>query len=300
MMSEHAHRGLRSTLVGILVNFALAMVKGTAGFLGNSYALIADAVESTIDIFSSAIVWSGLKISTRPPDASHPYGYGKAEPIAGMVVSLALIAAGIGIAVQSVAEIVTPHHSPAPFTLAVLIVVVVVKETLFRFVFSVGESTQSTAVKGDAWHHRSDALTSAAAFVGILVSLIGGQGFESADDWAALIAVPVILFNAYRIFIPAINEVMDSAPPDNIHETICEAARRVEGVVALEKCLVRKMGFSYYVDLHVTVDGSLSVRKGHDIGRTVRQAIRKQNTHVADVLVHVEPSDLADERPGTV
>ena len=289
------HRGLRSTLIGIVANTLLAAIKGTAGFLGNSYALIADAIESTTDIASSLIVWSGLKISALPPDADHPYGHGKAEPLAAVVVSFTLIAAAIGIAIQSVREILTPHHAPAAFTLAVLVLVVVTKETLFRFVFNVGQGINSTAVKSDAWHHRSDAITSAAAFVGISISLIGGVGYESSDDWAALFASTIILFNAYRILRPAINEVMDSAPSSDVDRSIRQAAQQVEGVIALEKCLIRKTGFSYYVDLHVTVDGALSVRHGHDIARQVKQAIRTSNPHVAEVLVHIELSDLLNE-----
>ena len=288
-------KGLRSTLIGILANALLAAIKGTAGVLGNSYALMADAIESTTDIASSLIVWSGLKIAARPPDADHPYGHGKAEPLAAVVVSLMLGAAAIGIAIESVSEIHAPHHAPAAFTLVVLVLVVVTKETLFRFVFNVGRGINSTAVKSDAWHHRSDAITSAAAFVGISISLIGGAGYESADDWAAMLASAIILFNAYRILRPAINEVMDSAPSSEVDQGIRQAAKRVDGVIALEKCFIRKMGFSYYVDLHVTVDGELSVRQGHDIARQVKQAIRTSNPNVAEVLVHIEPSDLLYE-----
>lgn len=282
-------------MIGIVVNTLLALVKGIAGFVGNSYALIADAIESTTDIASSLIVWGGLKISALPPDADHPYGHGKAEPLAATIVALTLIGAAIGIAVQSVREIITPHHAPAPFTLVVLVLVVITKETLFRFVFNVGKSVNSTAVKSDAWHHRSDAITSLAAFVGISVSLIGGTGYESADDWAALFASVIILFNAYRILRPAVNEVMDAAPPATVEIAIRKVARGVHGVIALEKCFIRKMGFSYYVDLHVTVDGKISVRKGHDIARRVREALRQSNPSITEVLIHIEPSDLLKE-----
>lgn len=294
-MSHPAHKGLRSTFIGIVVNTLLAATKGIAGILGNSYALIADAIESLTDIASSFIVWGGLKISALPPDADHPYGHGKAEPLAAVVVSLTLIAAAIGIAIQSVREILTPHHAPAPFTLVVLVLVVVTKETLFRFVFKVGQSVNSTAVKSDAWHHRSDALTSAAAFIGISVALLGGVGYESADDWAALFASSIIVFNAYRILRPAINEVMDAAPSSELEDAIRKVAQRVQGIIALEKCFIRKMGFSYYVDLHVTVDGSVSVRDGHDIARHVKAAIRTSHPSVAEVLIHIEPSDLLNE-----
>jgi cation diffusion facilitator family transporter len=288
-------KGLRSTILGILANAILAVIKGIAGVLGNSYALIADAIESTTDIASSLIVWGGLKISGIPPDIDHPYGHGKAEPLAATVVGLFLFAVAAGIAIQSAREIVTPHHAPAAFTLIVLIAVVVIKESLFRFVFTVGKSIESTAVKSDAWHHRSDAITSASAAVGISIALIGGPGYESADDWAAMFASVVIAFNAFRIIRPAINEVMDAAPTSEIDNAVRKTAEKVNGVVGLEKCRMRKMGLWYYVDLHVTVEGSIAVREGHEIAREVKSRILADHANIADVLVHIEPSDLLEE-----
>lgn len=297
-MSNPAARGLRSTIVGILINAFLAAVKGTAGVLGNSYALIADAIESTTDIASSLIVWTGLKISGLPPDPGHPYGHGKAEPIAAIVVSLALVGAAAWIAFESVKEILTPHSSPAPFTLAVLLLVVITKEILFRYVFTVGTEIRSTAVKSDAWHHRSDAITSAAVFVGIGISLIGGPGYESADDWAALFAATVILINAYRILRPAVDEVMDAAPSPAIAQSVRTVASRVRGVGLVEKCRVRKMGFDHYVDLHIEVSADLTVRQGHSIAHAVRAAVLQEVPPVSDVLVHVEPAGTAAEHAG--
>jgi len=294
-MNHPSQKGLRSTFFGIVTNTLLAAIKGIAGIIGNSYALIADAVESATDVASSLVVWGGLKISGIPPDADHPYGHGKAEPLAAIVVSLALFAAAIGITIQSIREIITPHHAPAPFTLVVLLAVVITKESLFRFVFAVGTKIDSTAVKSDAWHHRSDAITSAAAFIGISIALIGGAGYESADDWAAVFASGIIVLNAFRILRPAVNEVMDAAPSSVIEHDVRDTAQRVEGVIALEKCYIRKMGFSYYIDLHVTVGGSISVREGHDIARRVKEAIRVSHSSVADVLIHIEPSDLIRE-----
>ena len=283
---------MRSTAIGIFVNALLAAVKGTAGFLGNSYALIADAIESASDVISSFIVLSGLKIAAKPRDENHPYGHGKAEPITAVVVAIALIGAAITIAIQSLHEIITPHHAPAPFTLIVLVGVVAVKETLFRFVFRVGQEVQSTAVKTDAWHHRSDAITSAAAFIGISIALIGGAGWESADDWAALFASVIISYNAYKLFTPAMAEVMDAAPSPHLVEDIRKVAMSVDGVIALDKCFVRKMGFDYFVDLHVVVHAELTVRRGHDIGHAVKDAICKSNPQITDVLIHVEPEDV--------
>jgi len=296
MSEDHRARaasiGIRSTLVGVLANFVLAAVKAIAGVLGNSYALVADAVESASDVVSSLIVIGGIKIASLPADGDHPYGHGKAEPLAAMLVATALLTAAAGIAIQSVREVITPHHAPAPFTLAVLVLVVLTKETLFRFVNRRGTKIRSTAVRTDAWHHRSDAITSAAAFVGISIALIGGEGYESADDYAAMFASAIIAFNAYRLLKPAVQEVMDAAPPPEVEKDVRVVAAAVPGVHALDKCYVRKMGLEFYVDLHVIVDGSKSVLEGHEIGHNVKDAIMHANPGVADVLVHIEPTEV--------
>lgn len=284
-----ASHGIRSSLAGVLVNMLLAAAKAIAGILGNSYALVADAIESAFDVASSFVVMGGLKIAAAPPDEDHPYGHGKAEPLAAMVVAVALCTAAVGIAIQSTREIVTPHHAPAPFTLLVLVLVVLVKESMFRYVVGVGRRVASTAVQTDAWHHRSDALTSAAAFVGISVALIGGEGYEAADDWAALLVAGVIFTNGVRLLVPAVQEVMDRAPSPEIEELVRATAERIPGVAGLDKCKVRKSGLSYFVDLHVEVDGALTVSQGHHIAHLVKDAIRAANARIVDVLVHIEP-----------
>jgi cation diffusion facilitator family transporter len=283
-------KGLMAAGIGMAVNIVLAIVKIVTGVLGNSYALIADGIESTTDIVSSLVVWTGLKISSLPADEDHPYGHGKAESIAGMVVALALLAAAAFIAVQSIREIITPHHAPAWFTLLVLALVIATKETLYRFVFKVGAELTSTAVKGDAWHHRSDAITSAAAFVGISIALIGGKGYESADDWAALLACAVILFNGYRIFRAALNEIMDAAPPDPLQIEIRELASSVPGVLRIEKCRTRKSGLGLFVEIHVEVDGDLTVRRGHEIAHQVSDRLKSSSLSIQHVVVHMEPA----------
>ena len=288
--ASNMQTGARVALAGMLVNFVLAVAKITAGLLGNAYVLIADGIESALDIAGSAVIWGGLKFAARPPDATHPYGHGKAEPMAAGIVAAGVIIAAIALAIQSVREILTPHHSPAPFTLIVLIVVIIVKEFLFRAVIRLGKNVASTAVQTDAWHHRSDALTSVAAFVGISIALIGGEGWQSADDWAALFACAIIAANGYRLLFPAIHEMLDTAPRGEIVALIQGAASSVPGVIEVEKCLVRKMGLSFYVDLHVGVDGGISVRDGHDIAHLVKDAIKQTDARIADVLVHVEPA----------
>lgn len=287
-----AKEGIRTTLIGILVSIILAAVKGIAGILGNSYALIADAIESTADVFTSIIVLTGLKIASKPADKNHPYGHGKAEPIAGLIVASALFLAAVIIIIQSIHEIITPHHAPASFTLIVLVAVVITKEFLFRFVIKVGENLNSISIRNDAWHHRSDAITSAAAFIGISIALIGGKGYEQADDYAALFASTIIILNAYRLFKPAFYEIMDTAPPAHILEEVKSAAAKVDGVVGIDKCYVRKMGLDLFVDIHVIVERNLPVHEGHLIGHNVKDELMKFNPKISDVLVHIEPSQV--------
>lgn len=288
-LSKFADIGIKTTIVGIIVSIILAALKAIAGVLGNSYALIADAIESTSDVFTSIIVLTGLKIAKRPADKTHPYGHGKAEPFAGIIVSSALFIAAIIIIFQSIHEIITPHHSPAPFTLIVLIAVVIIKEMLFRFIIKAGNSLDSVAVKNDAWHHRSDAITSGAVFIGITIALIGGPGYEQADDYAALCASLIIIFNALRLFKPALYEIMDTAPSPEIINKVIETSLSVDGVIAIDKCFARKMGVQYYVDMHVIVDGNITVYTGHEISHSVKNKLINSFPNISDVLIHIEP-----------
>src|SRR5215831_12082622 len=206
----------RVALAGMIVNVILAGAKIAAGLFGNSYVLVADGIESVLDVGGSAVIWGGLKFASRPPDATHPYGHGKAEPLAAGLVALGVLAAALGLAIQSVREIFLPHHAPAPYTLIVLIVVVVVKEFLYRSVNRFGKDVESRAVQTDAWHHRADALTSGAAFIGISIALVGGERWRSADAWAALFACVIIGANGVRILLPALREMLDTAPRGEI------------------------------------------------------------------------------------
>lgn len=285
-----AERGIRATIVGLLVNTGLAIVKLIAGLVGHSYALVADAVESFADTFASVVVWRGIYVAAKPADARHPYGHGKAEAIAALIVALMLIGAGLGIAFQAVREIVTPHRTPAAFTLWVLLAVVAAKETLFRVVRRVARRTESHAVLTDAWHHRSDAITSAAAAIGIGVALYGGDGYAQADDWAALFASGVIVFNAVLLLRPPLEELMDAAPAGLI-QRVRTIAESVPGVAAIEKLHARKSGGRYWVDLHMEVDPMMAVRRAHALAHEVKDTIRDALPAVQDVLIHVEPHE---------
>ena len=282
--------GARLALFGLIVNVFLAAAKILAGVIGHAYVLIADGIESALDVGGSIVIWGGLTVAARPPDQTHPYGHGKAEPIAAVIVAAGVLAAAVVLAIESVREIFLPHHAPAPWTLAVLVVTVIIKETLYRYTIRFGQKVESTAVKTDAWHHRMDALTSIAAFIGISVALIGGEKWQSADDWAALLACALIAANGIRLARPAFYEIMDTAPGGKIVRSIRVVASSVAGVVEVEKCRARKMGLDYYVDLHVGVDGNISVHQGHEIAHRVKSAIQQSDSRIADVLVHIEPA----------
>ena len=289
--SNRCDRGIRTVLVGLSSNVMLAALKIVTGIIGNSYALLADGIESTLDIFSSAVVLGGIKISSLPADENHPYGHGRAESLAAMIASMALLMAGIGIAAKSIIEIINKtHHTPAFYTLIILVGVIAVKETLFRFLFYVGSSVNSLSIKTAAWDHRSDVLTSVAAFIGISIAIIGGRNYESADNWAALVASGIIGFNGVHMLKNALNEIMDHAPHPETEEAIRHIAKRIPGVANIEKCRVRKSGLNLFVDIHVEVDGHMQVHKAHDIGHQVKNALITSALGIADVLVHIEPS----------
>ena len=273
----------------MLINAALAIVKLVAGIVGNTYALVADGVESTADIFASLIVWGGLRVASRDPNDDYPFGYGKAESVAAVVVAMMIIAAALGIGYEAIREIRTPHQSPAPWTLLVLVGVLIVKLILYRRTRSIGAQAHSTAGQADASHHLSDAITSAAAFLGIAIALWGGPGWESADDWAALFASVVICYNGVLLVRPALHALMDRMPGSEIVEPVRRAASAVDSVLAVEKLSARKAGMVYYVDIHVQADPLMSLHDAHELSGAVKSAIRASVPKVAGVLVHMEP-----------
>lgn len=290
-MSTFRDLAVRTIALGIVGNLLLAIVKGVAGVLGNSYALTADAIESATDVVSSTLLLFGMRYATLPADDNHPYGHGRAEPLLTFAVVGLLLAAAVVIAIESVRHIREPHELPAAWTLFVIAAVIIVKEAAFRLVAHRSATTGSTALKADAWHHRSDALTSLAAFVGISIALLMGDGYETADDWAALVASAVIVVNAYLIFRPALGELMDEHRHDDLIAEIRQIAAESSGVVDTEKCFVRKAGITSHVDLHLVVRGDISVREGHDIAHRLKGSLLERLPSVSDVLIHVEPDD---------
>ncbi|KYG85165.1 cobalt-zinc-cadmium resistance protein [Roseivirga seohaensis] len=290
-MESNRRTAINTAIFSAIANAFLAIAKGIAGVFGNSYALIADAIESTTDVFASLLVLFGLRYSTRPADENHPYGHGKAEPLITFIVVGILVISATVIAYESIQHIRTPHKVPEKFTLVVLAAIVILKEVFYRFVSKKSDKTKSTSLKADAWHHRSDAITSLLAFIGISIAVYMGEGYETADDWAALLASGFIIYNAFLIFRPALGEIMDEHVYDDLIVDIRKVAKTVSGVQGTEKCFVRKTGMSFHVDLHLTVKGEISVKKGHDIAHEVKNAIQNEMPEIADVLIHIEPEE---------
>lgn len=282
---------IRTTYFSIVGNISLAIIKGLAGFFGNSYALIADAIESTTDIFSSFLVLFGLKYANKPPDKNHPYGHGRAEPLVTFLVVGFLITSATIIAHESIKNIGIPHELPKVWTLLILFPLIVWKEISFRLVMKKAKQTNSSSLKADAWHQRSDAITSIAALIGISIALYFGKGYESADDWAALFASGFILYNSYKIFRPALGEIMDEHRYDELVGNIRKVAMTVGGIVATEKCFVRKAGMKYHIDLHASVDKNISVEAGHNLAHKLKDTLEKEIPQLGHILIHIEPNE---------
>lgn len=290
-LQSNKEKAIKATYFSIAGNICLAIIKGFAGIFGNSYALVADAIESTTDIFASVLVLFGIKYASRPPDKNHPYGHGRAEPLVTFLVVGFLIFSAIIIAHQSIQNINTPHQLPKSWTLYILAAIILWKEISYRLVLKKSIETNSSALKADAWHHRSDAITSVAAFIGISIAIYMGPGYETADDWAALFASAFILYNCYLIFRPALAEIMDEDLHKELIVQIRQIATQVEGILYTEKCYVRKAGMSYQVDLHAVVDANISVREGHDLAHKLQDTLQQQIPEISNILIHIEPDD---------
>ena len=287
----HEQTAIKATYFSIIGNTSLALIKGLAGFFGNSYALVADAIESTTDIFASFLVLFGIKYSNRPADENHPYGHGRAEPLITFLVVGFLITSATIIAYESILNIGTPHDLPKSWTLIVLALIILWKEYSFQMVMKKSIITNSSSLKADACHHRSDAITSVAAFIGISIALVLGKGYESADDWAALLASFFILYNSYMIFRPALGEIMDEHRYDDLVENIRQESLKVDGIIGTEKCFIRKAGMKYHVDLHAIVDATITVKEGHDLAHKLKDTLRSKILELGHVLIHIEPNE---------
>ncbi|MGU9937927.1 cation diffusion facilitator family transporter [Empedobacter brevis] len=289
--TEKAAMAEKTVYFSILGSLGLAIIKWLAGFFGNSFALIADAIESTTDIFSSVLVLLGIKYSKRPADDNHPYGHGRIEPLVTFIVVIFLVISATVIAHQSIINLRTPHELPEAWTLFVLGAIILWKEISYHVVNRRAKLLNSTSLKADAWHHRSDAITSVAAFIGISIALWLGKGYEYADDWAALFAAGFILYNCYHIFRPALGEIMDENLFEDMVSKVRELSLHVDGVMAIDKCYVRKIGMSFLIDIHAVVDPQLNVKQGHEIAHALKDYLILHMPEIANVFVHIEPFD---------
>lgn len=290
----------RLALLGIAINAGLAIVKFAAGVVGQSFALVADAVESLVDIAGSAVVWSAMAYGDRPPDEAHPYGHGRMEAIAGLAVAGLVVAAGGWIAVEAIDGLRRPQPVPATFTLVVLAVVIAVKWTLGRAAARAADRAGgSSAGEADAWHHHADAITSGFAFAGIAIAIIGGDAWAVADDAAALAASAVIVVNGVRIARDPMQELLDRHHPE-VAEAVTRIAMDVPGVEGVERCEVRRSGRGHRVTMHAEVDPQMTVLDAHRITGRIKAAIRGARADVDSVLVHVEPATVATRPPSSI
>jgi cation diffusion facilitator family transporter len=282
-------KAFNTIILSILSSLVLATLKAYAGVFGHSDALIADAIESGTDFLASFLVLFGIYYSHKPADDDHPYGHGKAEPLVTFGIVGFLVISATLIAYNGIQNLSKEQPQPEAFTAFVLIGIILWKELSYRYVLGKGKKMNSLSLQADAWHHRSDAISSLIALIGITVGLLFGPGFSKADDWAAIISAFFILYNAYSIFRPALGEILD----EHSHHHIVDSIRRLEididGVRRIEKCLVRKTGMVYLVDLHLEVDGELTVTQGHKIAHDFKDHVKKEIPEISDVLIHVEP-----------
>ncbi len=302
-VGRRAKESRKLLVAGVLINLVLALTKIAGGLFGHSNALIADGIESSLDVLSSAMMWGAIKYAERPPDTDHPYGHGKMESLAAVAGSLLLLMAGAALGAHSIRQILTLQQSsdlgmaPAGFTLIILFATIILKEGLFRWVSLRSEAIESRALQADALHHRSDALTSLAAAIGISAALIGGPGWAQADAWAALFSCAVIIFNGVGMLRASMGEVLDAQAAPEVVTEILTAVRAVPGVTSAEKCRVRKSGLMRFADIHVRVAGDCTVREGHDIAHLVKDTLLEGDFHLADVVVHIEPETHEDAMP---
>jgi len=288
-MQKYA-RAKKATLLGIAIDGLLVLLKMAAGIIGNSAVLIADAVHSFSDMFSSLIIYIALKIATKEADKEHPYGHGRAEVIAGNIVSFFLVCMAAGIGYAAVRRMRSTFLGP-PGVVALIAAFVgmVVKEAFYRYKKSVGEKVGSISLMADAWHHRSDAFSSACALIGAGGAYFLGSRFNILDPIAAAVVALIVVGAGVRLFIESTQKLMDVQGPEELVSRIRETVLSIHDVLGVEKLRVRKAGLEYLVDIHVEVDKDMSVKKSHEVSQQVRRKVLANLKEVRDLLVHIEP-----------
>jgi len=289
MTYQPNHSAKNAVLFGLFSNLILVALKAGIGILGNSFALIADALESATDSVSSLMLYFGLKYAQRPPDENHPYGHGRFEGLLTFVVVFFLLSSAIGIGIQAIANLQKPQTLPAPFTLIALLGIVAWKETSFWYIRARARRLHSSLLEAEAWHHRADAISSIFGLIGIGLAWMLGPEFAWLDEAAALLSALVLLFNAYRIFRKAFSEFMDEDMYQPMAKEILEIGKELPFILGIPTCKIRKLGARYFVDLHVWVEPEISVALGHAHAHALKDKIKSHLPSIEDVLIHVEP-----------
>jgi cation diffusion facilitator family transporter len=297
-------RGQGSALKGILVNGALGAAKLLAGLLGHSYALVADASESFADVLGSCVTLYGLRLAAEPADMTHPAGHGRAETLAAALTAIALLAVGGLIFWHALLSLGESRPAPSPWSLLVLIPVILIKERMFHWMRGRGRETGSAALINDAWHQRSDVVTSVAALTGIIFAWAGGPAWNHADSWAAMLASVWLFGTGLWLLGPTLHELMEGSVDPTLLKFIYETSRSCPGILGIDKVWVRKLGMRLMVDLHVEVEPDISVQEGHRLAHEVKAKLQAELPQVRDVMVHVEPYDPSrlprpDRAPGS-
>lgn len=288
---------VRAAAAGLAVNLILGVVKLVGGIVGNSFALLSDAVNSIGDSLGSVIVLVALRVAQKPPDEGHPYGHTRAEAVAGLSVAWLIAFSAVMVGWEAITHISERHMPPAAFTLWIAAANVVLKEALYRVNKSIGERIGSQSLVSNAWDHRSDALCSLAVVLGIAAVRWGGSRFMWADEVAALVVVAAILWSATQLLRNNAAELMDQQADDATVDAIRQAALAVSGVRAVEKLRVRRSGMECFADIHIEVDPEMTVEHGHKIGHDVKKRLVGSITSLRDVLVHLEPVTNRPESP---
>jgi len=288
---------VRTAGAGLAINLLLGVVKLVGGIVGNSFALISDAVNSIGDSLGSGVVLFALRVAQKPPDSDHPYGHTRAESVAGLSVAWLIAFSAITVGWEAVTHMFDRHTAPAAWTLWIAAANVAIKEVLYRVNKSIGERIGSQSLVANAWDHRSDALCSLAVVFGIAAVRWGGPRFVWADEVAALVVVAAILWSAFHLLRSNAAELMDQQADEETVDAIRQATLKVPGVSAVEKLRVRRSGMECFADIHVEVDPNMTVERGHKIGHDVKERLINEITALRDVLVHLEPESNRPESP---
>lgn len=285
-----AKRPERVALLGLALNAIIGFGKLAAGLLGNSYALVADAGESLVDVVGSLLVWAGLRYARVPADDEHPYGHWRAESLAALLASQLILLVGVAIAYGAFIRLLQDTPPPKPWTILVLLAVIVLKESMFRLQRKEAKRAASPALQSEAWHHRSDAITSVAALVGVTTAVLGGPRWAVCDPLAGMLAAAIVLFNGVRLARPPLLDLMDTTAPE-IANAATAIAMRDNAVHAVEQAHARRLGRRYWIDMHIEVDPTMTVENAHRTTGRLKESIRTELPAVTNVLIHIEPHE---------